>query len=181
METFLLISNIGLWIFVAVQLVVIFMLTKLITQFLNRFRTDGSQVGQLTLKAGMKAPLFREEDQHGTMVKLAEHQGEHSLLLFTKQGCSICQELITHLPHVQQAHPNLRLLVISGESEEETQKQVPAGVHHLRSRFVMSNYHIEKVPAAVLINPEGQILANETLSNANQLLNIIKVHFRQAS
>lgn len=150
METFLLISNLVSWIFIFILLFAVYRLAKLVNEFLHRFRITGDRVEKATLQTGQPAPLMQDLGQ--------AQAGRQILLLFAKDDCSICENLISYLPEFQPKFPELRVLVIAPAlAAGQTGKAVPDGVTLLRNSRMIQEYRIKEYPYFVLISPQGVI------------------------
>ncbi|MFC4768171.1 TlpA family protein disulfide reductase [Effusibacillus consociatus] len=174
-------SNILLWIFMIIQLGIIFLLSKLIANFLNRFRLSQGKIEQLKLNIGDRAPLFREWDQNKNLVKLAENNGKNTLLVFTSAGCNICKEVLPQLPLLSTSFPSLRIIVVSRDLNVELIKTLPPEIHFIGSEEIMENYFIQKVPTVVVIDENGIITELETINTFRHLTSILEHLSRKAS
>ena len=145
-----------LWGFIIIQSFVIFLLTKLIVQFLNRFRLEGSKI----ISKGNKAPLFRETDTKGNLVRMSDFEKGWTLLVFIKDSCSVCKESIPLLPDIkkQSARP-LRILAIAPEDGEKTiDNQLDETISLIRSDDIINNYEIEEIPTYIIVDFNGVIV-----------------------
>lgn len=156
MLNFNLISHVLLWGFIIVQSFVIFLLTKLIVQFLNRFRLEGNKI----ISKGSKAPLFREKDTKGNLVRMSDFEKKWTLLVFVKDSCSICKEIIPLLPDIkQQSARPLRILAVTSEEGEKTiDNKLDESISLIRSNDIINNYEIQEVPTYIVVDFQGLII-----------------------
>ncbi len=168
MSTLLSISNALLWVFMIFQFICFIMLAKLVANFLNRFRISNTSVAPVKLHVGVQAPLFRETDQNGQIVALSETEGKPTLLLFTDDSCSICKQLIPTLPTLKE-HTDIRIIVIAHERKDAQIKDIPDGVHFLRSDQIIEDYLFPGAPAMILVDHKRYIISNEIVNSSHQL------------
>lgn len=177
MNNALWISNLILWAVVIIQGVLIYFLARMSAEFLQRFRISGKQVERVSLKIGEKAPLFREHNQHGEIVRLSESTNEYSLLLFMSDTCNICDGIIPRYNELSSLF-DLRLFALAKGSLPFT-KPVASDVHLIRSDEIFTNYMIQHVPTLFLINKAGHIEAIESVSSYEQLKIYLQLFFRK--
>lgn len=170
MNTFLVVSNVVLWVLLIAQLIVFFFVTRWTAKFVQNFQVaaPGSQSKSAPV-VGSRAPLFSEEDHRGDIVTLNKSAGRRTLLLFTLDTCSICQQFMEELPTLWQRDADLRIVVVAPEDLAAPDKEVPQGVSFIRSHSLMENYMIQQVPFAVLINSQGYIEEAERIANLRQV------------
>ncbi|MFC0190158.1 peroxiredoxin family protein [Fictibacillus aquaticus] len=155
-------SHVLLWAFLLVQFVLLFTFTRLLVQFLNRFRAAGVKVEEEGLSVNTSAPLFRGKDQHGNLVKLHDYLGKEVLLVFSNESCSVCQSLLE-----QVAPLSVKTIVVSGEFYSTAVKEKYSQFTFLHSADIVENYYIKKVPTMVLVDETGEIrfIGNNTQVN----------------
>ncbi|MFZ3591719.1 peroxiredoxin family protein [Bacillus sp. DJP31] len=160
MNKWLEISNILLWVFIMVQMVFMFSLTKLVKEFLLRFRVDKNQLQELELKINQEAPLFRMRNHKGQMVKLANHETAYTVLVFASNTCSTCHRVIESLLNSVSDH---RIIIISHDQFDHDHIKTNANIHFIITKDIMENYFVKKVPFIILVNEENKI---ENISDA---------------
>lgn len=181
METFLVLSNIGLWIFVAAQLVVVFLLSKLVAQFLNNFRVNQAPAGGAVqpqivpnvVQVGDLAPAFQEQDQNQKFVRPNDPAGRQTLMVFVRQECAFCEGVVRGLPDLQAAYGgHIRLLVIADERSKV--EVLPPEISFLVEPTIFEMYRISKTPTALLIDAQGKIVGVYEGANERQLHAILE-------
>jgi hypothetical protein len=165
------VSVLLLWILVIIQLGITFMLTKLISAFLN-----SSGVKNLPkLEIGSKAPLFREFDQNGNIITLENNKV--TLLLFIKDTCNNCKNILNNINKIKNI--NIEIILISGLADNWDLTQLPKDIPLIQSSIVMRNYLIERVPTAVLIDEFGFIKVNKFIEGIEDLKSEILLYTNQ--
>ncbi|MFG0213248.1 hypothetical protein ACFU8X_09095 [Brevibacillus porteri] len=174
METFIQWSVIALWVFVIVQFVVIYLLTKLVADFINKLQAKEKEPS-VDNWIGSRAPVLIDNSPSGTSIDFTEMKSHSTLALFTAEGCPICQQIIPHLEKVKLRFPQLKLLVVySGKLIRETQNQ--DDIQYIDSAISFSMYQIDAIPSAVLIDKKGIILAKESIPTFHYLLALLEKH-----
>ncbi|MFD2169220.1 TlpA family protein disulfide reductase [Tumebacillus lipolyticus] len=180
MDTFVTISIILLWVFMIAQMVVIYFLAKLVAGFLNRFRLIQPEVEYLKIGIGQQAPMFREKDQHGNLIKLSDLQGRPTMLLFVRESCNVCKRVLPELSVLATSMKSLRIIVITGTDADGPSFELPGGIHLLRSDEIFENYYIRKVPEYVLVGGDGNVLLMDSATDFDRLFDNLKYHVKIA-
>ncbi|MBH0173769.1 hypothetical protein IHV09_09375 [Fictibacillus sp. 23RED33] len=153
-------SQTFLWVIVICQFFVIFYLTRILSQFLTRFRTTGQKVEEMSLQVGTSAPLFRAKDSRGNTVKIHDYIGRDVLLLFSNPSCSTCESLLEKASSLE-----VPTFIISPERySDERIKRYPQFIF-LYDPNLLENYYIQKVPTLVVVDQYGNVA---TIGGANQ-------------
>ena len=158
MENILLYSNIFLWIFMILQTVVIFLLTKSISEFINRFQLEKKNSSLVSI--GNRAPLFREINYNGEWIKLSDFRGKYTLLFFAIFTCGVCKRTLSEIKEDIMKGTNLIHMIIISEEGSQENTAYPTGnnISLIRSEDVLSNYEVIEVPTLFLIDPNGIIV-----------------------
>jgi methylamine dehydrogenase accessory protein MauD len=127
-------------------------------------------VGALTIpggpNVGSPAPFFELPTVNGSLVRVGgqSEDGRSSLIFFLSPTCPICKELLPVVRSVvANSHTAVRLIFASDGDESEQNKMI-ASEKLERFPFVLSAalgiaHGVSKLPYAVLIGPEGNIVA----------------------
>lgn len=159
MDTFLIVSNVVLWCVLMIQMVLFFVVTRSVSEFIKRFQINSPRANQNrpSIVLGQKAPLFSEPDHRGEIVTLRRGAEHRSLLLFTLDTCVLCKKLIPELPRLIAHEPSLRVIAVSQEDLSAPDELMPLGVSLIRSNMLMELYDAKQVPYFVLIDRDGYI------------------------
>lgn len=167
MSNTLMYSNLLLWIFMILQTIFIFLLTKSITQFLNRFQLE--KANSKLVAAGTRAPLFRELTDDGKWVKLSDFNQKYTIIFFAKDTCNICKTTLSTLNNIILSLPtSLRMIIVAPEEFTDNNLSYPINdnTYLIRSESIIANYEVTEVPMIFLIDPNGiitKIYTNEDL------------------
>ena len=175
MDNLMIFSVILLWVVVLGLVITMFLLTKSIVRFLNRFNLEGTK---RLIAPGKPAPLFREEDHNKTTVRMADFSNRFTILVFTKDECKVCQKLLPELPKLQSdSKIPLRLIMVAPEEVVGEPIQHPSGqdIHFIRADDVIKNYNISQVPALILVDPTGTIVVVYNNGGLKELQNALGI------
>ncbi|MGG4449943.1 redoxin domain-containing protein [Brevibacillus sp. HB1.4B] len=164
-----------------IQLVIILFFSKLLVDFLNRFRLSGKTIEDTSLIVGDRAPLFREKDQTGNLVKLADNFGKKSVLLFISETCETCKDLIPYLSDITLINPYLKIFVIVSNYSKQKEYNIPDQISLIRSENIVKQYYIRTVPTMIMVDEKGYILYANGVDNFEQLMAVIKAISHKAS
>jgi thioredoxin-related protein len=173
MNNLLVVSNIVLWIIVGFQLVITFFLAKLVVQFLNNIRINGSKLQKSVLQKGAPAPLFRVLDQHGELVKLTDNENKITMIMFVKESCGTCKEIYSKLKNIFTLYSKqFNFILITDSKFSEQQLHELEGIHICESEDVPRKYNIEIVPTVVFVDQNFDVIQLEIINNYEKLLNL---------
>ncbi|WP_197255888.1 TlpA family protein disulfide reductase [Paenibacillus dendritiformis] len=161
---------------VLIQLLLIYMLARLIGQFLAKIKSVGG-ISLTDLQIGEQVPLFREWGSHGRKVILRELFSQRKvMLLFINTTCQTCKSI---LPDLKRAVENwdIHIVVINTDKQsddEEIQAMLASGIDYIRSADIMEAYGVTKVPYAFVVNQNGILESHRSLMNSNMLWNMLE-------
>lgn len=168
MSNSLMYSNILLWVFMILQTVFIYLLTKSIVEFLNRFKLEKANTKLVTV--GAKAPLFRELTENGEIIKLSDFNQRNTILFFAKATCNVCKTTLITLNNVISSSPvPMRLIIVTSESEEFDVNYHNDYTSLVRSDSIIANYDVYDVPTIIIIDPNGIIINKYSNDELNDL------------
>ncbi|EJW15390.1 redoxin domain-containing protein [Paenibacillus alvei] len=161
---------------VLIQLLLIFMLARLIGQFLTKIKSVGG-ISLTELQIGEQVPLFREWGSQGRKVILRELLNHRKvLLLFISTTCQTCKSILPDLERVVE-NWDIHIVVINTDkqsNDEEIQAILPSGIEYVRSVDIMDAYGVSKVPYAFLVNQNGILESHHSLMSSNMLWNMLE-------
>lgn len=163
-------------VLVLIQLLLIYMLARLIGQFLTKIKSVGG-ISLTELQIGEQVPLFREWSSHGRKVILRELFSHRKvLLLFINTTCHTCKSILPDLKKVVE-NWDIHIVVINTDkhsNDEEIQAMLPSDIEYIRSVDIMEAYGVTKVPYAFLVNQNGMLESHRSLMNSNMLWNMLE-------
>jgi methylamine dehydrogenase accessory protein MauD len=177
MITFLLMSNIILWI--AVLFLSFLMLGALRVVGLLNWRIDEllaitpRYTGRAGLTPGIKAPEFTLPDAAGAAVSLRAHAGRKVLLVFTQTGCGPCHAIVPELNRLQRQGELEVTAVNNGDASSARQWIAETGATFpvlVQENFSLSRrYQVFATPFAFVIDERGTIASKGIVSNRQYL------------
>ena len=196
MTEMLLVSNVVLWVLVVVLALVVLALARQVGILHERVApagalqpTEGPKVGELTESMALR-------DLHGNAVTIggADADGRATLVLFISPTCPVCKSLVpTAKSLARKESPRLRLVFASdGDRPEEHVAyaedlwEQPAG-HNLEifpesetlrvgdtARYLIKNYHVSKLPFALLIGADGSLQSKGLVNTREHLESLVE-------
>jgi peroxiredoxin len=136
-----------------------------------------SKIQRDGLKAGTPAPEFRLPRLNGGELSLSELRGRLLLLVFSSPHCGPCNTLTPKLQKFHRKHPELELVMISRESQDENRAKVKE--HGLTFPVVLQKqwevsreYAFFATPLAYLIDEAG-IIAGDVAVGVDAILDLL--------
>ncbi len=160
--TYLIISNILLWIATISLVVLSLALLRQIGVIYERIAPAGALAMNSQIKAKDKAPVVEAKSLAGTNVSVGKPKaGKSQLLFFMSPECPVCKDYLPVALSVSKAeHNSVDLLLVSdGDLKHEEyvkQHKLPAE-QYILSELVGKTYGVSKLPFAVLIDKNGII------------------------
>jgi methylamine dehydrogenase accessory protein MauD len=177
MSIFWLVSNLVLWIVVA--LLGFLLLGALRAVALLRWQVDQlqattpSRLGRNGLRPGKKAPDFTVPALAGDAVTLHDYAGRQLLLVFLQASCGPCRNIVPELNRLHNAGHVQVLAVHNGDKEavehwaKDHRPHFPVA---LQERFgVSKRYEVFATPFAFLIDERGLISSRGIVSTKQYL------------
>jgi len=133
----------------------------------RNLKQDGQMGKSRGLPLGSDAPQFRLADLRGTEYKLEDFlgAGKPLLLIFVEPGCDSCHTLLSKAANWQNSYGDkIGLVIVSrGGMEIDLANESRHGVQRVllqKDREVSESYKVAKIPAAVLVEPDGKIASS---------------------
>lgn len=165
MTTYLLISNVLLWLSVIALLFVVFALTRQVGVLYERIAPAGALMVSQSLSVSDKAPeLVVMDTNTGADIAFggADDTKRSQLLFFLSPECPVCKTLIPVLKSVRRAEGRWLDIVLATDFDKSALAQF-VDAHELND-FALANsqtlgktYGVAKLPYGVLIDESGVI------------------------
>lgn len=174
----LIVSNFLLWILVSVLLLAVIALSRQVSQLRERLALSGP-ASFPGLPTGELAPLLSAPTLDGSVRTVGGPQkhAPTTLLLFVAVDCALSRKIIPAAMVLARAE-RLRLTLVSDGAQPEL-LALADRFRFERADFLVSSqmrlaYQVGLLPAAVLIGPEGQIVARAEVRSREQLESLIR-------
>ena len=116
------------------------------------------------VKEGDKAPLFSATLLDGTVVSLANYQGEYVMLILFSHTCPDCRMLLDELQGLINSEvPMPSILAVGRDATEEELREYSAAAGYTvamaadADRMIFNLYATTYVPRVYIIDPQGVI------------------------
>jgi methylamine dehydrogenase accessory protein MauD len=176
MEKILVASNIGLWVVIILQTLLILALFRYLGLLLNRLPAQG-------LPLGKSAPRREVVDINGAEHVLGEGSSHHQVLIFTSPKCPWCEKLAPDIaPFASSLGPDYQLLLVLGDktpvSEARSYAERLGGGAPLPLAIapdLLESYGVPGTPYGMLIDKEGIVRTKGTTSTLTDLQTLIAI------
>jgi len=177
--TFLIASNILLWITVLGLVVVMLGLMRQVGLLHERSSPMGAMITDHGPDIGDKAPEFELPDYFGSSARIggATADGRPTLLMFTAPTCPVCDKLFPIIKSIARAE-KIGVVMISDGAPEEHARFLET--HDLgQIRYVVSAeigmaFQVGKIPYGVLLDSEGVIRAKGLTNTREHLESLLE-------
>jgi len=172
----LLISNVILWIVVAILGVTVYALARQVGVLYERIAPAGALMISQGPEVGDEAPVFDLKTLDGQDITLGgvSNSGRSSLLFFLSPTCPVCNTLLPVLRSLKESEKSWLDVVLASDGDTEQQTKFVKTKDLSGFPFVLSTdlgmaYQVAKLPFAVLIDEKG-ILRGKGLTNNREHL-----------
>jgi len=173
--SFLIASQIALWVAVLALAVVCMALARQIGVLHQRIAPAGALALRQPLKVGEPVPEMTLTALDGAAVRIGGVRGGRSqLLLFVSPDCAICESLLPAVRSAQGAERDWLDIVLASDGDAERQTQFVADRGLSKFPYVLSehlgrSFGVAKLPYAVLIDEAGKLAATGLVNTREHL------------
>ena len=169
--SWLVVSNIALWIGFIVMAVINYALVRQIGVLYERVAPAGALMVNRTIEVGQAAPALEALTIDDQRVSIGTPQGRSQLLFFMSPDCPVCNELTPTLLSAATAESDWIdvVFVSDGDNQDHAGYASRKGIDqpYVVSELVGKSYGVSKLPYAVLID-EQQRVASMGIVNSRE-------------
>ena len=174
----LVVAVIVLWAIVIVLLVVVFALARQVGILFERVAPMGALMTDAGPKIGEQSPRFDLLTLDGKPLALGLPVQKSTLVFFLSTTCPVCKKLLPVLKSLKQAEAQKLGIVIAsdGDALEHTEFRRVAGLAdfpYVLSRDLGMTYRINRLPFAVLLDPQGVVRGKGLVNSREQLESLL--------
>ena len=175
---FVIASQVLLWLGFVLMAVALFALTRQVGLLHERLPAMGALVEGAGPVKGDAAPRLTLSDATGEPFEVGapNERGRRTLLLFVAGSCPICKRILPFLQSFAAAESVDPVLVVDEGPEvalRMTEGHGLRGVPMLNSPQVGLAFRVGKLPHAVLLDPDGVILASGLVNSREHLESLV--------
>ncbi|GAB3626467.1 Methylamine utilization protein MauD [Pandoraea terrae] len=181
----ILISNLILWVVVALLGAICLALTRQVGVLYERVMPVGALVIDKGPAVGSVAPMFELMDVESRPVKVGgiDPDGQGTLLFFVSPTCPVCKKLLPLLPSLQAAEGRDTRFVIASDGDPGEHRRFYARAGLAPYPYVLSQelgmaFQIGKLPYAVLIDGAGRVQAKGLVNSREHLESLFEARAR---
>lgn len=172
--TLLIFSNILLWVVVLIQIGVIFALARQIGILFERVSPVGAMISDSGPALGDKAPALDLPNLNGEGLTLGRAGGRSQLVFFLSTSCPICKALLPALKSIREDEAGWLDIVLASDGREALHRRLIEAEGLESFPYVLSSelgmsFRVSKLPFAVLIDGEGEIVSKGLVNSREQL------------
>lgn len=174
----LVVAVIVLWAIVIVLLVVVFALARQVGILFERVAPMGALMTDAGPKIGEQSPRFDLLTLDGKSLTLGPPAPKSTLVFFLSTTCPVCKKLLPVLKSLKQAEAQRLGIVIAsdGDALEHAEFRRAAGLTdfpYVLSRDLGMTYRINRLPFAVLLDPQGVVRGKGLVNSREQLESLL--------
>jgi len=181
----LVVSNILLWILVAVLAVVVFALTRQIGVLYERVAPAGALMVNQTVKVGESAPELTviDLDNRPLTVGGRREDGRSQLLFFVSPTCPVCKTLLPIVKSARRSEQRWLDVIVASDGEEAAHRRYITehgleGVPYVSSEILGKSFGVGKLPYAVLIDEAGTLTSMGIVNSREHLESLFEAKER---
>ena len=155
MQETLLISNIVLWVIVAVLGVIVFALARQVGVLYERIAPAGALMISQGPEVGDPAPVFTLETMDGSTLSVGgvPSSGKSTLLFFLSPTCPVCNTLLPVLRSIRESEQSWLDVILASDGDRDAQEKFIAEKKLEDFPYVLSTdlgmaYQVAKLPFA---------------------------------
>lgn len=172
----LIVSNLLLWVVVIVMGIVILALVRQVGVLYERVAPAGALMVNRKLKAGEAAPELTVVDINGRPLTLGgvSKTGRSTLLFFLSPTCPICKTLLPVIRSAARSEKDWIDVILASDGKEHDHAAFVAGhdlgqFPYVSSEILGMSYGVGKLPYAVLIGEQGNIVSMGIINSREHL------------
>ncbi|OGT79209.1 MAG: methylamine dehydrogenase accessory protein MauD [Gammaproteobacteria bacterium RIFCSPLOWO2_02_FULL_61_13] len=172
----LIISNLLLWVVVIAMGLVILALVRQVGVLYERVAPAGALMVNKKVKAGELAPELTVVDLSGKPVAIGgvSNAGRSTLLFFLSPSCPICKTLLPVIRSAARSERNWVDVILASDGKEQDHRKFVAEhdlgqFPYVSSEILGLTYGVGKLPYAVLIGEQGNIVSMGIINSREHL------------
>jgi methylamine dehydrogenase accessory protein MauD len=181
MSEALAVSQIALWIVVAILAATVLALARQIGVLHERIAPMGALTIDKGPKVGDVAPVFDLRDLGGHAVAIGgpDAGGRSTMLMFVSPTCPVCKKLLPIVKSIAESEAGWLRLMFTSDGDDSEQRAFVARYGLESFPMVLSSelgmtWRVSKLPYAVIIDEEGRVRAKGLVNTREHLESIIQ-------
>ena len=174
MNEALAVSVVVLWVVVLALVVAVFALARQVGILHERVAPMGALMMDSGPKVGAPSPVFTLTDLAGRAVNIGAPALTSTLLFFLSPSCPVCKKLLPIVKSTAASERRWLSVVLASDGDEPEQRRFVRRARLEAFPYVLStdlgvNYHVSKLPYAVLLDERGIVRAKGLVNSREQL------------
>lgn len=183
MSGFLFVSQILLWVGLAVIGLLVAALARQVGVLHQRIAPAGALTLHKNIEAGQIAPQFRLAALDGSEVTVGGTHQQSQLIFFVSPDCPVCKTLLPTFKSAMRSERTwLRTVLASDGDEASHRKMIKAhhldGIPYVVSEALGRAFGVSRLPYAVLIDEQGKVAALGLVNSREHLESLFEAKER---
>jgi methylamine dehydrogenase accessory protein MauD len=181
----LIVSNLALWVLLAVLSLVVLALVRQLGVLHERVRPVGALLLKRGLKVGEPAPQMTVRDLDGRALSIGEASTEprSTLLVFISPSCPVCKALVPVLKASHGSERRWLKIVLASDGPEDEQRRYRQANGLEEFPYVLSaqlgmSFQVERLPFAAIIDAAGILRARGLINSREHLESLFEAQRR---
>jgi len=170
----LIVSVVLLWVAVLALAVLVWALSRQVGVLFERVAPMGALVTDAGPPIGHASPAFELRTLQGGTVHVGNVQEQSTLIFFLAPTCPVCKKLLPVLRSVARDEGRRLQLVLASdgapnEHREFVNREELDDLPYVLSQELGMTYRVNRLPYAVLLDPQGRVSAKGLVNSREQL------------
>jgi len=188
MTSFLIVSNIILWMMVISLAFVVYALTRQIGVLYERVAPAGALSVNKKVNVGEAAPVMSLQTLDNTIIEIGNtaKTKRSQLLFFVSPDCPVCKTLLPAITSAAKHEADWLDIVLASDGMELdhkhfVQKYELESLPYVVSELLGKSYGVSKLPYAVLINEQGKLASLGIINSREHLDSLFEAKERNVA
>jgi len=188
MASFLIVSNIILWMMVISLAFVVYALTRQIGVLYERVAPAGALSVNKKVNVGEAAPVMSLQTLDNTIIEIGNtvKTKRSQLLFFASPDCPVCKTLLPVITSAAKHEADWLDIVLASDGMELdhkhfVQKYELESLPYVVSELLGKSYGVSKLPYAVLINEQGKLASLGIINSREHLDSLFEAKERNVA
>lgn len=183
MSSFLFISQILLWVGLAILGLLVAALARQVGVLHQRIAPAGALTLHKNIEPGQAAPQLRLAALDGSEITVGGVGEQSQLIFFVSPDCPVCKSLLPTLKSSMRSERSWLRTILASDGDEASHRQMIAahqldGIPYVISEALGRAFGVSRLPYAVLIDEQGKVAALGLVNSREHLESLFEAKER---